>query len=219
MTSHSGRATRSLYTTEAGKGSTLCSVPFAASILMMVGFFGPWVAHRTAAMTVTGYELSEFAKFFPEVQSGSVPVTRALFTTPLLASAISTSLIINRSTKGSLWRLPATVLLAVISASTLPPFQAILDPQYHLQLILVTVCVVLIASTMLTRRLSERSRSALLAVLATAGAAPAAWQARQLYPLVCKVYGATIWPGWGIWVCAIGTLLLLFTGVRKTVRP
>ena len=219
MTSHSGRPTRSLYTTEARKGSTLCSLPFAGSILMMVGFFGPWVAHRTTAMTVTGYELSEFAKFFPQVQSGSVPVRRALFTMPLLASAISMSLIINHSTRGPLWRLPATVLVAVIATSTLPPFQAILDPQYHLQLILVSACILLTVGTILTRRLSERSRSALLAVLATAGAASAAWQARLLYPLVRTVYGAAIWPGWGMWACATGSLLLFFTGVRKALRP
>lgn len=218
MNRRSERVPGSMYTTEARKRSAWCSLAFVASVLIMVGFFGPWVAHRTAALTVTGYELSEFAKFFPQVQSGTVPVRRGLFITPLLASAISMALIINRSTKGIVWRLAATALIAVIAASTLPPFQAILAAEYRLQLILVTACVLLTMSTALTRRLSEHSRGALLAALAAGGAAPALWQARLLHPLVSQLYGSAVRPGWGVVVCGIGFVALLLTAARRTVR-
>ncbi|HEY68130.1 MAG TPA: hypothetical protein G4N97_07665, partial [Thermoflexia bacterium] len=57
-------------------------------VLVIAGYFGPWVGHKTAALTVTGPELSEFAKLFPQVQGGVVPVIRALFLTPLVAAAI-----------------------------------------------------------------------------------------------------------------------------------
>ena len=57
-------------------------------VLATAGYFGPWVPHETAALTVTGFELAEFAKFFPQVQGGVVPVIRALFLTPLVAAAI-----------------------------------------------------------------------------------------------------------------------------------
>ena len=38
-------------------------------MLAIVGYLGPWVPHKTAALTVTGLELAEFAKFFPQVQA------------------------------------------------------------------------------------------------------------------------------------------------------
>jgi len=65
-------------------------------VLVIAGYFGPWVGHKTAALTVTGPELSEFAKLFPQVQGGVVPVIRALFLTPLVAAAILLGLLANQ---------------------------------------------------------------------------------------------------------------------------
>jgi hypothetical protein len=206
---------RSLFTTEARKESALCSLHFVGAVLVVIGFFGPWLAHKAAALTVTGYELSEFAKFFPQVQGGGVPVRRALFVTPLLAAAVSLALVIHRSGKSFLLRLGATALATLLGLVALPPLQAMLEPQYRLQLIVVLVGVLLTLLTPLTRQLSEQVRGLLLLLLALVGAVPALWQALLLYPLVAELYGAAIWPGWGFILCTIGFSLLLLAGLRS----
>ena len=63
-------------------------VRFLGLVLILVGYFGPWVPHRTAALAVTGLELAEFAKFFPQVQGGVVSITRELFYLPLVVAFI-----------------------------------------------------------------------------------------------------------------------------------
>jgi hypothetical protein len=205
---------RPLFTTQARREAPLCSARLAASALILVGFFGPWVAHNTAALTVTGYELSEFAKFFPQVQGGVVPVRRGLFVTPLFAAAISAVLVIHRSRGHPLLRLGGTVLAALLGLSVLPPYQSILDPAYRSQLILVAVGLLLTLLTPLAGRFSERTRGALFLLVALLGAIPTLWQYVLLRPLVAGLYEARILPGWGLIVCVIGFLLLSLTSLR-----
>jgi len=218
MKGHAGQATRSLFTTEARKESVLCSLQFIGSVLIVIGFFGPWVAHKTVALTVTGYELSEFAKFFPQVQGGTVPVKRALFITPLLAAVISLGLVIQRSRKSLIFRLAGTGITLLLALFALPPFQAILEPQYRVHLILLVVGVLLTLATPLARQLSERVRGMLLLLLALVGAVPAVWQSILLRPLVAELYGTRVWPGWGLIVCGIGFLTLLLASLRDIAR-
>lgn len=217
MRSHTEQATRSLFTTEARKESALCSLQFIGSVLVVIGFFGPWVAHKTAALTVTGYELSEFAKFFPQVRGGTVPVRRALFVTPLLAAFVSLALVIQRSGRGRFLRIAGAVLAALLGLVALPPLQALLEPGYRLQLALVAGGVLLTLTTPLARQLSEQVRGILVLLLALVGAVPALWQAVSLRPLVTELYSGPVWPGWGLIVCAIGFLTLTIAGLRSTL--
>jgi hypothetical protein len=176
------------------------------------------VAHKTAALTVTGYELSEFAKFFPEVRSGIVPVRRALFVTPLLAGVVSLALVINRSDRGLPLRLGITALTTLLGLVVLPPLQAILEPQYRLQVIVVAGGLLSVIVTPLARHVSERVRGALTLLVALAGAAPALWQVMLLRPLVAALYQRAIWPGWGFIVCIVGFVILLVAGLRSVAR-
>jgi hypothetical protein len=187
-------------------------------VLVIVGFFGPWVAHKTAALTVTGYELSEFAKFFPPVQGGVVPVTRALFVTPLLAALISLAMVVQRLSRLLLLRLVATALVVLLLLFILPPYQSFLEPAYRLQLILVAVGLLLVLLTPLTRELSERVRGGLFLLLALSASVSAFGQALMLRPLIVELHGAPVWPGWGCVVCAVGFLLLLSAGLRDLLR-
>lgn len=208
---------RSLFGTQARREPTLCSLPFAASVLILVGFFGPWVAHKTAALTVTGYELSEFAKFFPQVQGGVVPVRRALFVTPLFSAVISLALVVQRSRMGPALRLGAIALAVLPGLSVLPPYHSLLEPAYRLQLMVVAAGLLLTALTPLTAHLSERVRGMSFLLAALAGLIPALWQTMLLRPLVARLYEARVAPGWGLMVCAVGFLLLSWTGVRDMV--
>ncbi len=195
--------------------SALCSLQFAASALILIGFFGPWVAHKSAALTVTGYQMSEFAKFFPQVQSGLVPLTRAYFIAPLLSGVVSMGLVLRRSSLRPAVRAGGTALVALLILAVLPPHHSILDPAYRLQLIMVGAGMLLTGGTLLTAHLTERMHGLVIFLVAVAGAVPALWQFVLFRPLVAQLYGTPVWPGWGLIVGVLGFVLLSITGLRR----
>ena len=204
-------------------------------VLVIAGYFGPWVGHKTAALTVTGPELSEFAKLFPQVQGGVVPVIRALFLTPLVAAAILLGLLANqlinrqiskstnrqiskstnRQISKSTNRLPRTLLMlvaALFALAALPPYQYLLAPEYRGHLVLAAGGLLLVLLTPFAGRLPRRARSVLTALLALAGAVPALWQFVLLHPLVVALYDEPLGLGWGLVVCVVGFALVLISG-------
>jgi len=180
---------------------------------MIVGYFGPWIPHKTAALTVTGYELSEFAKFFPQVQGGTLPIFRALFLTPLLAATVAFSLLVNGTSKRFWLRLVSTVLVGLVVLVALPPYDYILASEYRLQLTLLVGGLAAILLAFLSPLLAWPLRGILIALLALVGAAPALWQFALLRPLVVALYGTSIGLGWGLIVCTLGSILLLLSAL------
>ena len=51
-------------------------------LLAAIGYYGPWIAHATAALTLSGADMAEFVKFLPAVQDGTLAVARQLFYLP-----------------------------------------------------------------------------------------------------------------------------------------
>ena len=195
-------------------------------ILVIVGYFGPWVPHKTAALTVTGWELAEFAKFFPQVQGGTVSIARELFYLPFVTVCLLLALLAGRSaTRPARWIVP--LLLAALLVAALLPYSIVdaarqalatrvpvtLDPQYTGQLVLVVAGVALTLLTPLAWRLPRRIQSILIALLALAGAILPLWQFALLHPLVVALYAVPIGLGWGLIGCAAGFVLLLLSGV------
>jgi len=185
-------------------------------VLALVGYFGPWVDHETVALTVTGFELAEFAKFFPQVHGGVVPVTRELFLAPLSAAAILLGLLANQLTNKPTNKLTnklLTLTAALIALAVLPPYQFILDPQYRSQLALAAGGMLLVLLTPLARRLPRRAWTVLVALVALAGGVTALWQFALLRPLVVALYNRPLDLGWGLVTCTAGFALLLISGI------
>ena len=199
-------------------------------VLVVTGYFGPWVPHETAALTVTGFELAEFAKFFPQVQGGTVSLSRELFYLPLIAGLMLLILIVGRSAN-RLARWILAPLVAVLLLVALLPYPvvdavrqalvtrspAVLDPQYAGQLRLVLVGVVASLLSPLTQRLPSRGQDILVALLALAGVVPPLWQFAVLRPLISVLYDAPFGLGWGLVACTAGFSLLLISGVRAAL--
>jgi hypothetical protein len=194
-------------------------------VLVVAGYFGPWMPHETVALTVTGFELAEFAKFFPQVQGGTVPLTRALFYLPLVTALILSAFLVGRSTI-RLARLIGPPFLAILLVGALLPYSVVdavrqalivrsplvLAPQYVWQTALVILGVILALLSPLARRLSRRASGILVAVLALAGAVPPLWQFALLRPLVVALYDEPLGLGWGLIACMAGFVLLLLSG-------
>jgi hypothetical protein len=205
--------------------------------LVLVGHFGPWVPHETSALTVTGFELAEFAKFFPQVQGGTVPMRRELFYLPFVTALLLLALLAGRSAARRV-RSPnpflsqsvvvplcaaALLLIALLPYSIVDaarqalttPASFVPDPQYTGQLTLVIVGVVLTLLAPLARRLPRRAWGVLIALLALVGAVSPVYQFARLRPLVVALYDSPrpSGLGWGLIVCVAGFVLLGACGV------
>jgi len=196
-----------------------------------VGYLGPWVPHKTAALSVTGLELAEFAKFFPQVQGGGIAIARELFYLPLVTACVLAALFAGRSTVR--WvRLAVPLLVDGLLVVALLPYSivnglrqalavrssVVLDPQYVGQLRLVVVGAAFILLAPLARRLPARLQGVLVALLALAGALPALWQFARLRPLVAALYARPLGLGWGLIACAAGFAVLLVWGILPMVH-
>ena len=82
-------------------------------VLVAVGYFGPWIPHETAALTVPGSELSWFAKSFGQV-------TRELFVLPLIAAAVLLGLTAQRFVARPIARLGVVALGFLVILASLP---------------------------------------------------------------------------------------------------
>jgi hypothetical protein len=181
---------------------------------------------------VTGFELAEFAKFFPQVQGRTVPITRELFYLPLVTTVVILALLAGWSAVRPV-RLIAPLFAAAFLLVALLPYSIVdslrqalttrsyptFDPQYIGQLTLVVVGMVLILLTLLAHQLSGCAQGVLVALLALAGGISALWQFALLYPLVAVLYSEgkddSLSVGWGLVAYAVGIALLLLSSILK----
>jgi hypothetical protein len=182
-------------------------------VLALVGYFGPWVYHRTAALTVTGFELSWFSKFFPQVGSGVVSIQRERFFVPVVTAAILWGLWINRLAELPIFHRvlltgPAALLLLLV----LPPYDFFLTPEYRPQLLLAVGGMALIPLTLLGRVLPGRAWGGLFALLSLTGGSLALTQFLRLRPLVVSLHGSPVGLGWGAITCVAGFAALAALG-------
>ncbi|MEE9615613.1 MAG: hypothetical protein V3T90_01230 [Anaerolineae bacterium] len=191
---------------------------FLGLALALVGYFGPWVPHESAALTVTGFELAHLTR----LQGSPASITPALFLTPLVAAAILLGLLANQPTN-QLTNQPTnkqtnkllTLAAALLALAVLPPYQFILDAQYRGQLALAAGGLLLVLLTPLARWLPRRAWTVLVALVALAGAIPALWQFALLRPLVVALYDRPLGLGWGLVTCTAGFALLLISSIQQ----
>jgi hypothetical protein len=186
--------------------------------LAAVGYLGPWVAHPTAALTLTGPDLGEFVKFLPQ----GAPSGRQLFYAPAVAVVVVAALVARRYP----WSLRAPlVLLAVpVSAQVLPPAWSVpvlLTSEFRAQTVALVGCWLLLLAHGWLGRLPPRWVGAGAAVTSLAAGASAAWQYLRVRPAIGAVYSASgaLQPvGWGWFVCLGGLALIAGSGLVLSLR-
>ncbi|UCC62080.1 MAG: hypothetical protein JSV36_15000 [Anaerolineae bacterium] len=186
--------------------------------LAVVGYWGRWVDHMTAALVIPGFDLAEYVKFLPEVRAGTVPVTRELFYLPAPAAGLCLALAVGPLRQ----RLPAwatalpAILAACLALIVAPPPDFILRfvgdaglrAEWGRQTLLaagafLAVVVVLIGAS----RLPRLARSLLTAAIAAAGTAIPLWQFFAVRPAIERVYNRPVTLGWGLWLMPLGFVL------------
>jgi hypothetical protein len=186
-------------------------------VLATIGYYGPWIGHATAALTLSGGDMAEFVKFLPGVLAGTLGVVRHFFYLPPLAVVSSVALLIasNRLAYPWLLRFLALLLCVPLSLQMLPPAwspASLATPEFRLQAIGVALCWLMLAASWLLARLPAWFSGPLTAGLSLAAGAFPAWQLAAVKPAIDAVYGTPPALGWGMFLCLTGLALLALAG-------
>jgi hypothetical protein len=190
--------------------------------LILVGYFSPWVPHRTAGLALTGFEIGEWIKFAPEVLSGSSPLRRVDFYWPPAVAAMGLALLAGNSRPWH-WRDWSLVVIAVIlSLFPFPLLEEINDLNGikanigRLGLVAMgeMTCLVIIAR----HGLPARVRGAALLLAAGAGVILVSRAFSTAEPIVERLYDQAIDPGLGYNLTRSGMALLSMAGIIGLVK-
>ena len=186
--------------------------------LALIGYWGPWVNHKTAALVLSGLDMAEFVKFLPEVRAGTELMIRELFYLPPLAAALCLALMGgNRYWRYPLWARAIMVIVAIVLAIiVLPPYpfilQALGSDEFRRQFSMAASCLAVIGASLLYRRLPKAVVAGLLIVISLVGAIPPVWQFLSVRSSLDRVYGQPIHVGWGPWLMVAGSLVVAGAG-------
>ncbi len=186
--------------------------------LATAGYYGPWVAHPTAGLTLSGADMAEFVKFLPPVQDGSLSLVRQLFYLPPVVVVVTIAFFAWS------WELryvrPVRWLFLVsavpVSALLLPPAwspSSLLTPEFRLQTAALAGCWLLLALAWFMGRLPVWVGGGVSALLAATAAALATWQFELAKPAIDAVYRRPPAVGWGFFVTVAGLAILVAAGV------
>jgi hypothetical protein len=177
--------------------------------LATLGFLGPWIAHPTAALSLSGGDMAEFVKFLPGVLDGSLRLVRQLFYLPPFAVTVSIALLVGFDGLhyARFLRAAALLLAVLLSLQLLPPAwspSSLLTAEFRTQTVALGICWLLLVCFWLMRRLPAWLLGSLSAALSVLAIVLPAWQFLVAKPAIDNVYGSPPGAGWGMILCFTG---------------
>jgi hypothetical protein len=187
-------------------------------ILAAVGYYGPWIDHPTAALTLSGGDMAEFVKFLPGVLAGTLSLMRQLFYLPPLAIVASVAFLVasERLAYPRTVRLVALLLSVPLSLQILPPawsLDSLATPEFRLQALALILSWLMLAGFWLLGRLPVSVSGTLTAALSLAGVALPIWQMVLAKPAINGVYGKPPALGWGFFLCPAGLAIVALVAI------
>ncbi len=191
--------------------------------LAAIGFHGPWLAHPTAALTLSGVDMAEFVKFLPEVVDGSLAITRQVFYLVPFATVAGIALLVGSRHLRYPWPLRLLLLIFAlpVSLQLLPPAwspASLVASEFRLQTVALATSWLLLAGWWLWGRLAIWLTGSLSAALSLLAAVLPAWQLLKVKPAVDAVYGTPPSIGWGFLLCVLGMVIVTATSVLLVLR-
>jgi hypothetical protein len=182
--------------------------------LATAGYYGPWIADETAALTLSGVDMGEFVKFLPDVIGGSLRATRQLFYLPPLAVALSVALLVGcqRLRYSKLARIVFLTLAISASLQLLPPawsVHSLLAPEFRVQIIALVLSWMALAGFWLWGAVPAGLTGVLSSMVAAAGLVLAPWQLANVKPAIDEVYRTPPTIGWGFYLCQLGLAVMV----------
>lgn len=192
-------------------------------LVAAVGYYGPWIAHATAALTLSGADMGEFVKFLPGILDGTQSIARQLFYLPPFAVAVSVAMLIGSYRLQFPWflRFPVLCLAFLASLQLLPPAwspSSLLTAEFRLQTVALCVCWLLLACHWLLGRLKLRWTASVSAAISLVSVALCVWQFFLAKPEIDKVYGNAVQVGWGFYLCMAGLPIIVIGSLVPVLR-
>jgi hypothetical protein len=211
-------------------GGAVRALLLAGWLCTAAGCYGPWIAHPTAALTLSGVDLAEFVKFLPEVLDGSLTLIRESFYLPVLAVAGGIALLGgSRRTGFPAWaRALLLIFVAPVSLQLLPPAwspASLLSAEFGAQTVSLALVWLVLAAFWTWRRAPAVPAALAAGALAAAAGVLAPWQILGAKPAIDAVYGRAPVIGWGLYLSEAGLGLLLLASLilavtaRRQARP
>lgn len=179
--------------------------PHLAILLLVIGHFAPWAAHKTAALTLSAHELAVFTNFTP---NAGVFFNEG-FLLPLWAAALLCALTSSQSTRARWTWLGLALLLAALGLPGYPELRKLLvrQPTDFTAQALVSGCVMaLCAGFGLMRRAPVR---VLVLAAIAAALAPLAGFLMIRNDALARLYGDAVGVGWGWWLTLFSAFWLI----------
>jgi hypothetical protein len=185
-------------------------------VVATVAYWGPWVDHRTAALTLSGQDLGEFVKFLPSIRRGAERFPRQLFYLPPFATSCALVLLSSaRYVPYPRWlRVLLLAWAALLLLGLLPPawgrVRDLFVPEFRAQGLALVAGALLVAAHGLVRRLPLAAAAPLLAAIALAALVPAQTAFWIIRPRIWAIYATpTVRLGWGVWLHLAAWLVAL----------
>lgn len=188
--------------------------------LAIVGYWGPWVDHFTAALVIPGFDLAEYVKFLPQVRARTVPVTRELFYLPAPAAGLCLALAVGQLRRRlPPWiTAPLVVLAVTLALIVAPPVDLILrfprDPALRAEwgrqaALAAGAFLAVVVALIWASRLPWWVPPILVTLTAGTGTAVPLWQLFAVRPAIDRAYNKPVTLGWGLWLMPLGFILLI----------
>lgn len=191
----------------------------AGFTLILLAYFLVWLPQPVAGLSFIGLELGEWVKFLPQVQAGKYITDRILFYLP----PITLGILLSAWTIGwsnRRWQTWVVRAIAVaISLLAFPPLESIRyesTDQWLSRVMLVILVVVIALLSGMASRLPQRQAAFLklwiFIIAGLLGAVLPAWTYLAMRPDISVLFGESVSIGPGLWLNAIGHLLVAGVG-------
>lgn len=189
-----------------------------------LGYWGPWIWHASAALTLIGLDLGEFVKFLPSVRSGQLALRREAFYLPAVALSLNLTLTAYRRDERlhGVGKVVASVLAIAVALAMLPPAWSpttLRLPEFRIVVVLIAACLACALIGPLWGLLPRRLLGVIALALAVLASAGPLWQFCLALPAIRTAYGRPLTIGWGPGVMAVGWLLFAISEGVQWIQP
>ncbi len=192
--------------------------------LTLIGYFGPWVGRRAAALAWNAYDLFDLLRLLPEIETGALSVNLQTLRLPLVGLAVLLPLLLAQADRR--WRLIGALLGVGLALATLPPYPEIVTawrtPGWCVPFWWGVGAMLAAAAAVWFAPRLGRYRAWLMSAWIVGTGLPAIVTMCRLLPALRTLHAAPIRPGWGFWVYIAGlcglVMLSLTQGLRHASR-
>jgi hypothetical protein len=200
-------------------GARLDLLSFTIVLVIVAGYFGPWVAHPAAGLNLSADDLSEWVKFLPTYKAGHSGLIRELFCISIWLAPIGLGMLAGRS-RSWLMKLALLGPALLLVFTPLPKYPELLTayqaPEFAPTFwITAGSLVITLGLSLLGRRaaLTDRLVAALWIIFGLAVALIAPLHFIKVLSEIERLYHVSI--GWGLVATVLGGLSLSALGARQ----